>query len=68
MVTQTGELLSGNTVSVEEAAEILHISRSVAYESVKNGRLPALKFGARRIRIPVAAIKKMLETVTFPRY
>lgn len=39
MVTQTDELLDGSTtVSVEEAARILHVSRPTAYASVKNGK------------------------------
>ena len=47
------------TLSVEEAAHLLGISRGLAYELARSGRLPALRFG-RRLLIPRAALEKML--------
>lgn len=38
-------------VSVEEAAELLGISRGLAYELVRRGELPALRLG-RRLVVP----------------
>ena len=48
------------TYSVEEAAEILGISRSLAYECVKSGEIPAVKF-RRRIVIPAACVDALLD-------
>ena len=48
------------TCSVEEAAEIVGISRSKAYECVRDGTLPSIRFG-RRIVVPVGALLHMLD-------
>ncbi len=57
------ELPQGNQerlcLSVPEAAKLLGISRGLAYELARSGRLPALRFG-RRLLIPRAALEKML--------
>lgn len=47
------------TVSVEEAARILGISRGLAYEMVHQGKMPVLRFG-RRMVVPKKAIEKLL--------
>jgi excisionase family DNA binding protein len=47
------------TVTVTAAAELLGISRSLAYELVASGELPSVRLG-RRIVIPVAAIEAVL--------
>ena len=39
------------TLTIEEAAELLGISRSLAYEAARSGELPTLKLG-RRILVP----------------
>lgn len=52
------------TYTVEEAANALGISRGLAYELVREGRLPALRMGQRRILIPVAALESMLTKLT----
>ncbi|MGB8708058.1 MAG: helix-turn-helix domain-containing protein [Dehalococcoidia bacterium] len=46
--------------TVEEAAAKLQICRSLAYRQVKDGRIPAIRFG-RCVRIPKARLDKMLE-------
>lgn len=46
-------------MSVEEAAKILGISRGLAYEMVRQGKIPALHFG-RIIRIPRYALEQLL--------
>jgi excisionase family DNA binding protein len=46
-------------LSVEEAAELLGISRGLAYELVHRGELPALRLG-RRLVVPVAALEAMV--------
>jgi excisionase family DNA binding protein len=48
------------TMSVSQAARILGISRTTAYECVRSGDLPAVKLG-RRIVIPTQAIDDLLE-------
>ena len=48
------------TVSVEEAAEILGISRALAYSLVARQELPSLKLG-RRVVVPRSALHRMLE-------
>lgn len=47
-------------ITVPEAAEMLGISRNFAYELVKRGLLPVVKFG-KRLLIPRVALEKMLE-------
>jgi len=47
------------TVRVPEAAKMLGISRSVAYEAVSRGEIPSVKIG-RRVLIPVAALERLL--------
>jgi excisionase family DNA binding protein len=44
---------------VEEAAAILGIGRSAAYQAVASGELPALRIG-RRIVVPAAALDRLL--------
>lgn len=47
------------TLTVEEAAAMLGVSRGLAYESVKRGDIPSLKIG-KRIVIPRPALERML--------
>ena len=47
------------TLTVEEAAKILGVSRGVAYEGVKTGEIPSIRIG-RRILVPKAELDKML--------
>jgi len=48
------------TYNVPEAAKVLGISRSLAYELVKRGEIPALRIGSKRVVIPKAALEKYL--------
>lgn len=48
------------TLSVDEFAIVAGISRSTAFAAVKAGQVPSLRFG-KRIRIPTAAVLRMLE-------
>jgi excisionase family DNA binding protein len=47
------------TVSVQEAAKLLGVSRGVAYQSVKSGEIPAIRLG-KCWRIPRASLLKMV--------
>lgn len=46
-------------LTVEEAAEVLRISRGLAYEQVRTGALPTIRLG-KRILVPVAALERLL--------
>lgn len=48
------------TVNVEEAAEILGISRALAYSLVARQELPSLKLG-RRLVVPRRALDRLLD-------
>jgi len=56
---------SRQTFTVDEAAEILGISRSTAYECVKDGSLPALRF-RRRVVVTRAALDALLRAASPP--
>ena len=45
--------------SVKEAAKMLGLSRASAYEAVRTGQIPSLRFG-KRIVIPRAGLNRML--------
>jgi len=47
------------TLTVEQTAELLGISRGLAYEGVRVGDIPSIKVG-RRILIPRARLLEML--------
>jgi excisionase family DNA binding protein len=48
------------TLTVTEAAAALSISRSLAYEMARDGRLPTVSLDARRYVIPRNALERML--------
>jgi excisionase family DNA binding protein len=45
-------------IDVEEAAKLIGISRSSAYEAARTGELPTVRFG-RRLRVPRGALLAM---------
>ena len=49
------------TVSVEEAAEMLGISRGFAYALVRRQELPSIKLG-RRLVVPLSALLRLVES------
>ncbi len=49
------------TYSVDEAAELLGISRTSAYEAIRKGEIPHIKIG-KRILIPKSALTNLLQT------
>lgn len=54
-------LFSRKAVSIEEAAKILGIGRSLAYEMVRSGELPARRLGRKRIVVSLKALDVLLE-------
>lgn len=49
------------TVTVEEAAEMLGISRAHAYALSRRDELPSIRLG-RRLVVPLSAIERLLAT------
>lgn len=48
------------TLTVEEAAELLGVGRSCAYDAARRGDLPTVRLG-RRLVVPVPALMRLLE-------
>jgi len=48
------------TMTVEEAAAALRISRGLAYEAARDGRIPTIRIG-RRLLVSRRALEKLLE-------
>jgi excisionase family DNA binding protein len=48
------------TLTITEAAKLLGIGRSAAYEAARRGDLPTLSFGKRRVVLS-AALEQMLK-------
>ena len=53
------------TLSIEEAAALLGISRALAYDLVRRGELPQLRLG-RRIVVPRKALEDFIDDCTQP--
>ncbi|HEY7311279.1 MAG TPA: helix-turn-helix domain-containing protein [Gemmataceae bacterium] len=53
------EVLRKPTCTVEEAGEVLGVSRGVAYKAARSGELPVMKFG-RTVRVITAALRRQL--------
>lgn len=48
------------TLSVEQAAAVLGVSRAFAYTLVRTGQLPSVRLG-RRIVVPTRALERLLD-------
>jgi excisionase family DNA binding protein len=48
------------TLTVEEAAHLIGISRGLAYEMARCGKLPVVRFG-RRLLVSRGALERMLD-------
>jgi len=48
----------------KEAQRLLRCSRGVFYRGIKNGTIPSIRLGARKIVIPKAALMRMLQEGT----
>ena len=58
-VTTAGKPDEPLTQSVQTAAEMLGFTRSSAYEAVRTGQIPSIRFG-KRIVVPRPALNRML--------
>ncbi len=54
------------TVSVPEAGRLLGVGRTTAWKMVKAGLLPAVRVGWHKVRVPKAALQRMLEQAKLP--
>jgi len=61
----TSSPLTRLTMSIGEAAELLGISRTTAYELAHSGELPSVRLG-RRILVPVNRLAELLGTDVAP--
>ena len=52
------------TLSVPEAGKLLGCSRGYSYLLARQGRLPVVRVGERKLRVPRAALQRLLETGT----
>jgi excisionase family DNA binding protein len=52
-------LMEDPTITVEESAALLGLSRNGAYNAIREGEIPSIRIG-RSIRVPCAALRKML--------
>jgi len=48
----------------EEARQLLRCSRGVFYRGIKDGTIPSIRLGPRKIVIPKAALMRMLQKGT----
>lgn len=48
------------TMTVEEAARWLGTGRTAAYEATRDGTLPVIRVGKHKLRVPTAAVARML--------
>ena len=53
--------LERSVYKVDEAARLLGLSRNSAYEAIKRGEIPIIRFG-RRLVVPIAGLNRLLET------
>ena len=51
------------TLTVEQTAQLLGISRATAYALARTGKIPSLRLGERRLVVPKVALDRMLEEV-----
>ena len=54
---------SRQTLTVEEAAQVLGIGRTLAFAMVRSGQLPVIRLG-RRVLVSRPALDRMLDSVT----
>lgn len=52
--------VSKSTLTVEQTAELLGISRGLAFQAVARGEIPSIRIG-RRILVPVARLRTLLQ-------
>lgn len=60
-VPSLDELRTGPaTISIDRATQYLGVSRAYGYTMAREGTLPTIKLGNRRVRVPALALLRML--------
>ena len=47
-------------ITIEKAGQLLGISRNFAYKMAKEGKIPTIKLGDRRLLVPVSKLESIL--------
>lgn len=47
-------------VTIEKAGQLLGISRNMAYQMAKEGKIATVKLGEKRLLVPMAKLEQML--------
>ncbi len=64
-IIKVSNLITDEDVLVsKEARRLLRCSRGVFYRGIKNGTIPSIRLGPRKIVIPKAALMRMLQEGT----
>ena len=50
---------SRSTLTIEETAPIIRLSRGSTYEAARSGEIPTIRIG-RRLLVPVAGLRRLL--------
>lgn len=50
--------------TMQEACQLLAISKSLGYRMIKNGELPTVRFGKAAVRISASALRQWVEANT----
>jgi excisionase family DNA binding protein len=58
-MTNTAEHLGARTLTIEQAAAVLGVGRSVAYRAARSGELPTIRLG-KRLLVPRQKLAAML--------
>jgi hypothetical protein len=53
-------LLAEPTISVPVAGALFGLAKNAAYRAAADGSLPAVRIGPRIVRVPTAALRRML--------
>ncbi len=59
-----GDEMNQEVLTVSEVAQIMRVSRALAYEGVRTGLIPSIRIG-RRILIPSSGLRALLDGRTF---
>ena len=59
--TDNAERLENQTYTIEQAGQLLGLNRNGAYSAARAGKIPTIRLGLNRIRVPKAALARLLE-------
>jgi excisionase family DNA binding protein len=53
-------ILAGTTASVPQVADALDYSAKRTYEAIRNGTIPSIRLGKRKVRVPTSWLASQL--------